>query len=113
MAVAHMISSDSHVIEPPDLWEARVPADLRERAPRVVTEPDGSHWWYVDGRKTMSFLGIQTGLRFDKDPTKLRVSATVDQVRPAAFDPAAYVEETLSTVLSRCRSMRGSPSSAK
>jgi predicted TIM-barrel fold metal-dependent hydrolase len=93
MAVAHMISSDSHVIEPPDLWSDRVPAHLRERAPQVVTEDDGSHWWYVDGRKTMSFLGIQTGLRFDKDPTKLRVSATVDQVRPAAFDPAAYIEE--------------------
>jgi predicted TIM-barrel fold metal-dependent hydrolase len=93
MVVANMISSDSHVIEPPDLWESRVPGDLRERAPRVVTEDDGSHWWYVDDRRTMSFLGIQTGERFARDPTRLRVSAKVDEVRPAAFDPAQYVEE--------------------
>lgn len=28
------ISADSHVVEPPDLWEKRLPLSLRERAPR-------------------------------------------------------------------------------
>ncbi len=92
LAGTWMISSDSHIIEPPDLWEGRLPAALADRGPRVVSEDDGD-WWYVDGRKTMSFLGIQTGDRFDGDPTKLRTSGTFSEVRPAAYDPGAYLAE--------------------
>ena len=69
-----------------------MPDHLADRAPRVVVEADGE-WWYIDGRKTMSHLGIQTGARFDGDPDKLVTSATFDQVRPAAYDPRAYLEE--------------------
>ena len=87
-----MISSDSHIIEPPDLWNGRVPQHLAARAPRVVVEDDGE-WWYIDGRKTMSHLGIQTGARFAGEPDKLVTSATFEQVRPAAYDPRAYLEE--------------------
>jgi predicted TIM-barrel fold metal-dependent hydrolase len=36
-----LISADSHVIEPRDLWTARVDRRLRERAPRIVDEVDG------------------------------------------------------------------------
>ncbi len=82
-----LISSDSHIVEPPDLWATRT---KDERLPHVVREADGD-WWYIDGRKTMSFLGIQTGMRFEKDPTKLRTSATFEEVSPAAYDPAAYL----------------------
>jgi predicted TIM-barrel fold metal-dependent hydrolase len=87
-----MVSSDSHIIEPPDLWEGRMPAELAERGPRVVSEADGD-WWYVDGRKTMSFLGIQAGHRFDRPPEELRTSGTFEEVRVAAYDPAAYLAE--------------------
>ncbi|GMU78821.1 MAG: amidohydrolase [Acidimicrobiia bacterium] len=90
--MTYLISSDSHIVEPPDLWDGRAPAHLADRLPRVVVEADGE-WWYVDGRKTMSHLGIQTGARFDQEPDKLVTSATFDQVRPAAYDPAAYIAE--------------------
>lgn len=86
-----MISSDSHIIEPPDVWTGRG-GDLADRLPRVVSEADGD-WWYVDGRKTMSFLGIQAGDRFDKGRDELQTSAAFDRVRPAAYDPAAYIAE--------------------
>jgi predicted TIM-barrel fold metal-dependent hydrolase len=92
LARTWMVSSDSHIVEPPDLWVGRMPASLEDRGPRVVAEADGD-WWYVDGRKTMSFLGIQTGDRFDGDPDKLRTSATFEEVRAAAYDPAAYIAE--------------------
>jgi predicted TIM-barrel fold metal-dependent hydrolase len=87
-----MISSDSHVVEPPDLWTARMPRRLAERAPRVVSQDDGD-WWYVDGRKTMSFVGIQTGVRFAKDPDRLVTSARFADVRAAAYDPQRYLAE--------------------
>jgi predicted TIM-barrel fold metal-dependent hydrolase len=87
-----MISSDSHIVEPPDLWTSRVPRRLVDRAPRVVSQDDGD-WWYVDGRKTMSFVGIQAGVRFEKDPDKLVTSARFEDVRAAAYDPGRYLAE--------------------
>ena len=36
-----LISADSHVSEPPDLWATRVNTKYRDRAPRLVTDlPD-------------------------------------------------------------------------
>jgi predicted TIM-barrel fold metal-dependent hydrolase len=69
-----------------------MPASLGDRGPRVVAEADGD-WWYVDNRKTMSFVGIQAGDRFDGDPDRLRTSGAFGDVRPAAYDPAAYLAE--------------------
>ena len=31
-----IMSSDSHVLEPPDLWQTRIDAAFRDRAPEVV-----------------------------------------------------------------------------
>ncbi len=36
-----LISADSHVNEPPDLWVKRVPEALRDRAPRIERFDDG------------------------------------------------------------------------
>ena len=94
MAPPKMISSDSHLIEHPTLWEERMPAALRDRGPRVVRTDDGKDWWYVDGKKTMSFLGIQAGRRFDNDPDKLVTAATFADVRPGAYDPKLFVKES-------------------
>ena len=87
-----MISSDSHIIEPPDLWTERIDARFRGREPRVEREADGD-WWTIDGQRSMSFLGVQTGDRFEKDATELITAAKFEDVRPAAYDPAAYLEE--------------------
>ncbi|MCE2390758.1 MAG: amidohydrolase [Proteobacteria bacterium] len=95
MAVTPLISSDSHIIEPPDLWTERIEPEFRERAPRVVRE-EGGDWWYIDGKPSMSFLGAQTGDRFEKDATELMLEARFEQVRPAAYDPRRYLEENAS-----------------
>jgi predicted TIM-barrel fold metal-dependent hydrolase len=44
-----MISVDDHVLEPPDVWQKRVPARYRDRAPKLVSDSDGERWVY-DGR---------------------------------------------------------------
>jgi len=44
-----MISVDDHVLEPPDVWQSRVPAKYRDRAPKLVSDSDGERWVY-DGR---------------------------------------------------------------
>ena len=38
-----VISSDSHVFEPPDLWTERIDAEFRERAPRMQRVDDVDH----------------------------------------------------------------------
>ncbi len=91
---AMMISSDSHLIEWPDLWADRIEPEFAERGP-VVRHLDDGDWWFIDGRKSMSFLGIQTGDRFVKDSRQLRTSAEFSEVRPGAYDPHAFVKENL------------------
>jgi predicted TIM-barrel fold metal-dependent hydrolase len=49
MTGLHVISADSHVQEPPNLYE-RLPRAMRDRAPRKV-ERDGKTYIVVDGRK--------------------------------------------------------------
>jgi predicted TIM-barrel fold metal-dependent hydrolase len=39
-----LISADSHVLEPPDLFEKRLPAALRSRAPKLAPWNGGSAW---------------------------------------------------------------------
>ena len=46
-----IIDSDAHVNEPPDLWQERVPSRLRNRAPKVLHNPDGDVWSFDDGKK--------------------------------------------------------------
>jgi predicted TIM-barrel fold metal-dependent hydrolase len=43
-------SGDSHLVEPPDLFSANLPADLALRMPRSVKDPDGEYETvYIDG----------------------------------------------------------------
>jgi len=46
-----MISADSHVIEPRNLWVERVDKQFHDRAPRVVRNPDGlkGEWFICEG----------------------------------------------------------------
>src|ERR1700730_5620724 len=48
-----IISADDHIDMPwlpKDLWQKRVPAQWRERAPRVVDTADGPYWVCGDDR---------------------------------------------------------------
>jgi predicted TIM-barrel fold metal-dependent hydrolase len=92
MAVPFMLSSDSHIIEPPDLWTERIDAEFRDRAPRV-DRVDGNDFWFIDGKPSMSFLGVQTGDRFEKDASELITAAKWEDVRASATDPQRYMEE--------------------
>ena len=39
-----LISADSHVLEPADLFETRLPSGLRGRAPKLVSSDGVSVW---------------------------------------------------------------------
>ena len=45
-------SGDSHLVEPEDVFSARMPADLAVRMPRSEKDPDGRHETvFVDGKQ--------------------------------------------------------------
>jgi predicted TIM-barrel fold metal-dependent hydrolase len=58
------ISADSHMTEPPDLWEKRMPAALRDRAPRIPNRDTSSGheraggWDPYERLKDLAYDGI-------------------------------------------------------
>ena len=50
MSTYPLISSDSHIIEPPDLWTHRIDRAFTARAPRLIHEAEADQW-YADGIK--------------------------------------------------------------
>ena len=67
MAEYKVISSDSHIVEPPDLWATRLESKYRDQAPRIVRLEDGSDYWFCgDTNMVGMFPGTQVGTRFDE-----------------------------------------------
>jgi predicted TIM-barrel fold metal-dependent hydrolase len=46
-----VISVDDHLVEPPDMFEGRLPAAYADRAPRVVEDERGRQLWEFDGNR--------------------------------------------------------------
>jgi predicted TIM-barrel fold metal-dependent hydrolase len=92
MSTYKLISSDSHIIEPPDLWEKRIDPTFKDRAPRVVREGNNDQW-YCDG---MAFGGVgvnqQAGMRFEH-PENLTLEGSMATVPLGGLDPHAHVKD--------------------
>jgi predicted TIM-barrel fold metal-dependent hydrolase len=52
-----IISVDDHLVEPPDMFEGRLPAHLQDRAPKVVTNERGHEVWEFEGQ-TFTQVGM-------------------------------------------------------
>jgi len=46
-----IISVDDHLVEPPDMFEGRLPAAFQDRAPKVVVDQRGFEVWEFEGRQ--------------------------------------------------------------
>lgn len=57
--IPRIISVDDHVLEPPDLWSARLPASMRDEGPRVQRERV---------RVNEEQVGGQLAFRWERDP---------------------------------------------
>ena len=85
-----LISADSHVNEPPDLWTERVPAALRERAPRIERFDEGDAWVIEGVTDPINFgMNACAGLA----PSEMRGWAKFEDLRHGGYDPAARLEE--------------------
>ena len=92
MAGYTLISSDSHVYEPQDLWTSRIEPKYQDRAPRIISQDDGD-WWYCDGHKVSgTAAGSQAGRRFE-DPDELSRTDRFADVRQGGYLPDARIKD--------------------
>ena len=57
-----LVSVDDHITEPPNMFDAHVPAAFKEYAPRIGFEPDGTrHWYYGELRSWPMGLNAAAG----------------------------------------------------
>jgi predicted TIM-barrel fold metal-dependent hydrolase len=85
----NLISSEAHVVEPPDIFE-RLPAGLRDRAPKLVSV-DGASAWLVEGAEPLPLApttATGTGWHRAVDGFADGQPVSWDAVLPALFDPA-------------------------
>lgn len=109
MTLPKIISVDDHVVEPPDLWQKRLPRKFRDRGPKVIRRVgrvhfhDGKHhfledddpanrpadiWIYEDLFRPMT-LGYAYAGHEGKDA---ELPMTYDEMHPGCYDPAARLK---------------------
>ena len=86
-----IISVDDHLIEPPDLFEGRVPARLAERAPRIVENPDGTQYWLYEDRQYPN-VGLNAVIGRPKEDWSMD-PARFEDMRPGCYDIDARVAD--------------------
>jgi predicted TIM-barrel fold metal-dependent hydrolase len=90
-----MISSDSHIIEPPDLWERWLAAEFRPRAPKLVKDEEGGDAWLYNDGGAPAPLGLVTVTR-GKPREELRWSgARYASINQGNFEGSKRVAEML------------------
>ncbi len=91
MPKLNVISSDSHVVEPPDLWTRLIDPRFRDRAPRLVRGKDCDVYW-CDGATlvevAMMSSGGKTAEQVDVDRARWD-----EEVRPGGYDPKARLAD--------------------
>ena len=85
-----LISGDSHVNEPGDLWTARVPSSTPTARPRIESFEQGDAW-VLDGVADPINFGMNAcaGL----PPEQMTGWKRFDEIRRGGYDPAARLEE--------------------
>jgi len=89
--VTSLISVDDHVVEPPHLFEGRMPKRLADRAPYVRETSRGHQIWVFDGQKyDQPGLNAVAGRSKDSEPME---PVRFDQIRPGCFDPTERIAD--------------------
>jgi predicted TIM-barrel fold metal-dependent hydrolase len=86
-----IISVDDHLIEPPGLFDGRMPAHLAGRAPRVVETDTGvQHWLYED--RTYPNIGLNAVVGRPRHEWSME-PARFEEMRPGCWDIEARVAD--------------------
>jgi predicted TIM-barrel fold metal-dependent hydrolase len=88
-----ILSSDSHVFEPPDLWQRRIDRAFRDRAPRMQ-RIDGGDQIVVEADQVLSGIGLisNAGARFEA-PETISGNARFEDVHRGGYDPEQHLAD--------------------
>ncbi|HEX6392544.1 MAG TPA: amidohydrolase family protein [Acidimicrobiales bacterium] len=79
-----MVSVDDHVVEPPNVFEGRLPAKYKDLAPRFITREDGTNAWEYEG-SVMSNVALNAVA--GRPPEEYGIEPTsFDEIRPGTHD---------------------------
>jgi hypothetical protein len=86
-----VLSVDDHMVEPPHMFEGRMPIAWRERAPRVVERADGSQAWVWEGS---TYPQVALCAVVGRPKANWGWEATrFNETRPGCYDPKARVAD--------------------
>lgn len=87
-----LISVDDHLVEPPWLFEGRLPKALQDRAPKVFEDDKGNMAWHFDG-EVYRKLGMNAMVgRSDRDDFTME-PARFSDIRPGSFDIHSRIKD--------------------
>jgi hypothetical protein len=88
-----VLSSDSHVFEPPDLWQTCIDAAFRDRAPRIE-RIDGADQIVVEADQILSGIGLisNVGARFEA-PETISAEGRFEDVRRGGHGPEQHLKD--------------------
>jgi len=88
-----ILSSDSHVFEPPDLWSTRIDRAFRDRAPRIE-RIDGADEIVIESDQILSGIGLisNAGARFDA-PETISGRGRLEDVPRGGYDPQQHLAD--------------------
>jgi predicted TIM-barrel fold metal-dependent hydrolase len=88
-----LFDADAHVVEPPELWQERVPARLRDAAPKVVrAEGDADVWLLEGGKRKLPVLMLFSTPGVSPVDWTL-YGSNYQRIRRGAFDPKARLAD--------------------
>jgi len=94
MAAERIVSADSHVIEPPDVWTARIERRFADRAPHVVNEYNGKagDYFVAEGMQPLAIAAFAVA-GVDPKLFKEKMREGYANVRPGGWDPVERIKD--------------------
>ena len=88
-----VLSSDSHVFEPPDLWQTRIDRAFRDRAPRIE-RIGGADQIVIEKDQLLSGIGLisNAGARFEA-PETISAEGRFEDVLVGGYDPEQHLKD--------------------
>lgn len=93
MTQSLVLSSDSHVFEPPDLWTRRIDRQFLDRAPHIE-RIEGADQLVVEGNQSIAGIGLisNAGARYE-NPETISDHGRFEDVHEGGYEPDQHLRD--------------------